>query len=46
MRLLQRWRDHGYSEAQALTKAESNDLPNAQVVMQSAVNATYIVNDA
>ncbi|SHF22887.1 AAA domain-containing protein [Litoreibacter ascidiaceicola] len=45
-RLLQRWRDHGYSEAQALTKAESNDLPNAQVVMQSAVNATYIVNDA
>ncbi|TDT77093.1 AAA domain-containing protein [Litoreibacter halocynthiae] len=45
-RLLQRWRDHGYSEAEALTKAELNDLPNAQVVMQSAVNATHIVNDA
>ncbi|WP_281859097.1 AAA family ATPase [Litoreibacter halocynthiae] len=45
-RLLQRWRDHGYSEAEALTKAELNDLPNAQVVIQSAVNATHIVNDA
>ncbi|EPX81158.1 AAA family ATPase [Litoreibacter arenae] len=45
-RLLQRWRDHGYSEADALAKAESNDLPNAQVVLESAKNATHIVKDA
>ncbi|RLJ59170.1 pantothenate kinase [Litoreibacter meonggei] len=45
-RLLQRWHDHGYSEAEALTKAESNDLPNARVVLNSKANATHVVNGA
>ncbi|SFR42920.1 AAA family ATPase [Litoreibacter janthinus] len=43
-RLLQRWRDHGYSDSDALTKAESNDLPNARVVMDSAANAMHVVS--
>ena len=43
-RLLQRWRDQGYSEADALTKAESNDLPNAQLVKDSAANASHEVS--
>jgi len=43
-RLLARWRDHGYSEQDALKKAEMNDLPNATLVMNSAVNATHVIS--
>jgi len=43
-RLLARWRDHGYSEQDALKKAEMNDLPNAELVMNSAVNATHVIS--
>lgn len=29
-RLMQRWRDHGYTQKQAQAKVEMNDIPNAQ----------------
>ena len=33
-RLVERWRDHGLSEAAALARAEENDLPNGLRVLQ------------
>ena len=32
-RLLNRWREHGYSEQEAQVKAEMNDIPNARFVL-------------
>lgn len=32
-RILDRWRTHGLSESEAKTRAESNDLPNARLVL-------------
>ncbi|SLN58141.1 nucleoside/nucleotide kinase family protein [Pseudooctadecabacter jejudonensis] len=39
-RLIQRWLHHGFSSAAAKRRAESNDVPNAQAVMEKALPAT------
>jgi len=31
-RLMQRWLDHGHTDAQARAKVDANDLPNAMIV--------------
>jgi pantothenate kinase len=38
-RLMQRWLSYGFSEADALSKAEANDLPNAAFVRAHSLNA-------
>lgn len=38
-RLIQRWLDHGYTEAQARARALSNDIPNAQLVLRESIAA-------
>lgn len=38
-RLVQRWLDHGHTQQQARDWAESNDLPNATVVVRDSVPA-------
>ena len=36
-RLLKRWERYGYAAAEAMTKAEDNDLPNGRVVMSQSI---------
>lgn len=38
-RLIQRWLGHGLSSAAAKRRAETNDMPNAQMVQQKALSA-------
>lgn len=38
-RLLQRWLDHGHTEAEALERAQSNDLPNARRILKNRLPA-------
>jgi pantothenate kinase len=38
-RLVQRWLDHGHTPQQARQRAESNDLPNAVLVVQESIRA-------
>jgi pantothenate kinase len=38
-RLLQRWRDHGFSEAMAHQKVQHNDLQNADTVLTRSIAA-------
>jgi len=38
-RLVKRWLDHGHTPQQARQKAESNDLPNAELVVAKSVQA-------
>lgn len=38
-RLMQRWRSHGLSEAEAARKTQENDLPNARLVRSSRPDA-------
>lgn len=40
-RLLARWRDHGLPEAEARTKVDGNDLPNAHAVIAGSRAADY-----
>ncbi len=42
-RLLERWRGFGYAPAEALRKAEGNDLPNAETILSQsfAADVTY-----
>ena len=43
-RLLNRWREHGYSEQEAQAKAEMNDMPNARFVLaHSKINEDAMV---
>lgn len=42
-RLVQRWRDNGYDETGAAARAESNDIPNARLVMQRRLQASRCV---
>ncbi len=44
-RLIRRWLDHGLSEEKALARAESNDLPNAELVTQSSISANVVIKD-
>lgn len=41
-RLVQRWLDQGMSHAQALEKAEGNDLPNARTVLNHSRAAHWV----
>ncbi|MCG6904194.1 MAG: nucleoside triphosphate hydrolase [Rhodobacter sp.] len=38
-RLIQRWLDHGLSATDATARAQSNDLPNARLVLEQSVRA-------
>lgn len=38
-RLVQRWLDHGHTSQQAHQRAESNDVPNAALVVQESIQA-------
>lgn len=38
-RLIQRWLDHGHTEADARARALSNDIPNAQLVLRESIAA-------
>lgn len=38
-RLVQRWLDHGHTPAQALERARSNDIPNAELVLAASREA-------
>jgi fructokinase len=42
-RLVQRWHDCGLTTAQARTRAEFNDLPNARLVQQTATIADIVI---
>ncbi|MCD2312758.1 phosphoribulokinase [Pseudosulfitobacter pseudonitzschiae] len=42
-RLLQRWTDHGYTQAEAAEKADSNDLPNATFVLENSLQCDVVV---
>lgn len=44
-RLIQRWLDHGLSPDQALLRAESNDLPNARLVVDHSMAADSVINN-
>lgn len=39
-RLVRRWLDHGFAQAEAEVKAEGNDLPNARRVLAASLPAT------
>lgn len=40
-RLIQRWLSHGLSHAAATRRAEANDIPNAQAVIEKALPADF-----
>lgn len=42
-RLVRRWLTHGLGADAALTRAESNDLPNARRVLSGSVPADYVL---
>jgi pantothenate kinase len=42
-RLMQRWKDHGFSCAEATRKTEDNDLPNAQFVSRHLLPADLVL---
>lgn len=44
-RLIQRWLDHGADAEAARKRALSNDIPNAQTVMQLSCPADFILQD-
>jgi pantothenate kinase len=43
-RLIKRWINHGLPKAVAIKRAENNDLVNAQLVIDNALPATWIVS--
>jgi fructokinase len=42
-RLIQRWLDHGLTPEAARIRAQSNDLPNARLVGQTALRADVVL---
>jgi fructokinase len=42
-RLIQRWRDHGLTQAQAEARAMGNDIPNARQVLQESMLADVVI---
>jgi fructokinase len=42
-RLIQRWRDHGLTQAQAEARAMGNDIPNARQVLQGSIPADVVI---
>lgn len=45
-RLIGRWTDHGLSHADAVARAEANDLPNAARLMAHRLPADMVIADA
>lgn len=45
-RLTKRWLDHGLTQDQAIQRARLNDLPNAELVVQSSCAADYVIKTA
>ncbi len=45
-RLIQRWLSHGLSRAAATRRAESNDIPNAQRVLDRSLPADLMLSMA
>lgn len=45
-RLIQRWRTHGLSDANAVDRAHSNDLPNARLVQNNSQPADITIHQA
>ena len=43
-RLIQRWRDHGLPEKQAIARANENDLANARKICCNALSATWVLS--
>ena len=43
-RLLQRWLDHGLTQAQAIARRDQNDVPNAITVRDTSVRADVALN--
>jgi len=44
VRLIQRWRDHGLSDREAIKRAEENDLKNAEQVLAHALPARWVIS--
>jgi pantothenate kinase len=44
-RLVQRWRSHGCSEAEATSKALTNDIPNARITQSSQLTSDMILKE-
>lgn len=44
-RLLERWLSHGLSAEEALIRAQSNDIPNANLVLENSISADYVINN-
>jgi pantothenate kinase len=44
-RLIQRWLDHGLSEPEATARALGNDIPNAELVLQSSRVADVVLEN-
>lgn len=42
-RLIQRWIDHGLDRQAAITRALSNDIPNARTVIQESCSAHFVL---
>lgn len=42
-RLIQRWRDHGMSEKQAIARANENDLANARNICGNTLPSTWVI---
>ncbi|WP_422063341.1 nucleoside triphosphate hydrolase [Shimia sp.] len=43
-RLLKRWTDLNFTQAQAIAKADDNDLPNARFVLQNSASPDFILS--
>ncbi len=41
-RLIKRWLEHGHREAQAIKRAQSNDIPNAEFVTQNSGRPQFV----
>ena len=41
-RLLERWKGFGYAPAEALEKAEGNDLPNGRLIMTESIEPEFV----
>lgn len=42
-RLLRRWRDHGFGEAEARKRAEGNDIPNGAYVRENSATPDIVI---
>lgn len=41
-RLIARWREHGFGEAEAEARADSNDIPNGHCVLRQSAPANFV----